>query len=183
MVKIKHHFFITNLSLKIYHFHRYYQPKFIKSYKHYDNYLIYEDGRCWSNFNKKFLKEQKNKYNQYSLSKKGIVKTIFIHKLVAEHFLSPKPTEKHEIDHIDQNKKNNHISNLRWATRSEQNITQDKHNTTGHRNIKLRNNRFEVIITRNNIKYYIGVYDTIEEAIIERDKYIGNFNQELERNE
>ena len=148
--------------------------------KDYDNYMIYEDGRCWSNFNKIFLKENiiNNDYRVYSLSKEGIMKTFKIHRLVAEHFLSPKPTEKHEVDHIDRNKKNNHISNLRWATRSEQVInTQDKPNTTGHRNIKLRNNRFEVMITRNNIKYYIGVYHTIEEAIIQRDNFIRNFNE------
>jgi len=148
--------------------------------KNYNNYLIYEDGRCWSNFRNIFLKEEKNwcGYSIYSLCKNGIQKTNSVHRLVAENFLSPKPIEKHEVDHIDRNKKNNHISNLRWATRSEQVInTQDKPNTTGYRNIKLRNNRFEVMITRNNIKHYIGVYDTIEEAIIQRDNFIRNFNE------
>lgn len=145
--------------------------------KDYDNYLIYEDGRCWSNFNKRFLKEQKNTYNHYSLSKKGIVKTIFIHKLVAEHFLSPKPTENHEIDHIDQNKKNNHISNLRWATRGEQNINKEYKSQLGHKGIRIRNNKFEARVKRNNIEYYIGVYDTLEEAIIQRDNFIRNFNE------
>ena len=149
--------------------------------KDYDNYLIYEDGRCWSNFNKRFLNEQKNTYNHYSLSKKGIVTTLFIHKLVAEHFLSPKPTEKHEIDHIDRNKKNNHISNLRWATRSEQNINVGikKSNTSGHTGINYnkKNNKWRARVTRNYIEYYIGVYDTLEEAIIQRDNFIRNFNE------
>lgn len=148
--------------------------------KEYDNYLIYEDGRCWSNFNKRFLKEQKGIYNHYTLSKDGIVKTIFIHKLVADHFLPPKPTPTHEIDHIDRNKKNNHISNLRWATRSEQNINIGikKSNTSGHTGINYnkKNNKWRARVTRNNIEYYIGVYDTIEEAIRERDTYLTNLN-------
>lgn len=151
--------------------------------KEYDNYLIYEDGRCWSNKRKRFLKEGIYDYNKYVLSKDGITQSFTVHSLVANHFLPPKPTEEHTIDHIDQNKKNNHISNLRWATRSEQGInTKQRPTTSGHRNIKkLKNNSFEASITRNKIYYYIGTYATIEEAIIQRDKFIQNFISELER--
>jgi hypothetical protein len=42
-----------------------------------------------------------------------------VHRLVAESFIGPKPTPKHEIAHGDGNKRNPHVSNLRWATRAE----------------------------------------------------------------
>jgi hypothetical protein len=45
---------------------------------------------------------------------------IRVHILVALAFI-PNPEGKPTVDHIDGNKKNNHVSNLRWATMEEQN--------------------------------------------------------------
>ena len=42
----------------------------------------------------------------------------YIHRLVGETYLKPDETRP-EIDHIDRNPRNNHISNLRWANKSE----------------------------------------------------------------
>ena len=43
-----------------------------------------------------------------------------VHDVMAECFLTPRPSQQHTVDHIDRDKANNHISNLRWATHSEQ---------------------------------------------------------------
>lgn len=45
-------------------------------------------------------------------------KTIYIHTLVAETYLGVRP-EGMVIDHIDGNKSNNHLSNLRYTTVAE----------------------------------------------------------------
>lgn len=42
----------------------------------------------------------------------------YVHRLVAYAFI-PNPENKRTIDHIDGDKLNNHVSNLRWATHAE----------------------------------------------------------------
>ena len=42
-----------------------------------------------------------------------------IHRIVATAFHGKQPSEKHIVDHIDTNKKNNRPENLRWVTRLE----------------------------------------------------------------
>ncbi|MFH4963668.1 HNH endonuclease signature motif containing protein [Gaetbulibacter sp. M235] len=42
-----------------------------------------------------------------------------VHRIVATAFHGTQPSEKHIVDHIDTNKKNNRPENLRWITRLE----------------------------------------------------------------
>ena len=59
-----------------------------------------------------------NGYLMVKLSKNSIVYTKTIHSLVAQAFI-PNPENKPEINHIDENKTNNNVSNLEWMTRKE----------------------------------------------------------------
>jgi hypothetical protein len=50
---------------------------------------------------------------------KLVNKNIFVHRLVAELFLERPDEEYTQVIHIDFNHGNNHIHNLRWATRAQ----------------------------------------------------------------
>lgn len=56
-------------------------------------------------------------YLKIGLSKNGEKKNYFVHKLVAEAYV-PNPNNYPEVDHIDGNKQNNAVENLRWVDHS-----------------------------------------------------------------
>lgn len=68
----------------------------------------------------KILKKSKsNGYVRYALIKEdGSKKSIFAHRLVAESFLKNNFNFE-TVDHLDENKLNNHFTNLEWTTRSD----------------------------------------------------------------
>jgi hypothetical protein len=102
------------------------------------DYLIYKDGRVWSNTNNIFLKYGKTGGYLYVGLRNGGIKPInkYIHRLIAEHYI-PNPENKPEVDHIDRDKTNNRIENLRWVTRKENQENRGLHktNTSGHKYI------------------------------------------------
>lgn len=57
-------------------------------------------------------------YQQIQLSNGGVRKCHRIHVLVASHFLGNDDPEKIEVHHKDHDKKNCHVSNLEWVTKS-----------------------------------------------------------------
>jgi len=57
-------------------------------------------------------------YHNYSFKyKKGVRKTFRTNQLVAMAFI-PNPNNYPVVNHIDHDKKNNHVSNLEWCTQS-----------------------------------------------------------------
>lgn len=68
-----------------------------------------------------YILKNTNKYGWYftvNLVKGKARETKRIHRLVAEYFI-PNPTGKPQVNHIDGNKQNNHVSNLEWVTSKE----------------------------------------------------------------
>ena len=74
----------------------------------------------------------------------------------------------YHIDHKDRNPSNNRIENLRLATRNEldngQNRSMNKNNTTGYMGVIRHGKRFVAQIKSEGKQFYLGVFDTAEEA-------------------
>jgi hypothetical protein len=58
-------------------------------------------------------------YHRIHLYQGGQSKAHFVHALVLTAYGPPKPSNKHQVNHKDLNKSNNHCSNLEWKTNPE----------------------------------------------------------------
>jgi hypothetical protein len=136
-----------------------------KIIKDFENYSISNFGNVKNNKTGKILKPG-NCCGYHIVSLNG--KSQRVNRLVAQSFI-PNPDNKPNADHIDNNKKNNNVNNLRWATQSENcsNMSIGNRNTSGIKGVhfdKLRN-KWVAEIKHEGIKYYLGRFENIEDAI------------------
>jgi hypothetical protein len=85
--------------------------------KDFEEYKINKEGEIMGKFGR-ILKpcDDKGGYLYVILMKDGKRYTKKIHRLVGEQFI-PNPNNLPVIDHIDGNRQNNSLENLRWADR------------------------------------------------------------------
>lgn len=85
-------------------------------------YDISSEGRVWSYYSNKILKPSVDigGYLFFDFRKDGKRYNKKVHRLVAEAFI-PNPYNKPQINHLDENPKNNNVSNLEWVTQKENN--------------------------------------------------------------
>jgi hypothetical protein len=99
----------------------------MKRYKD-TNYFVTENGEVYStsynfrwNTDGKFRKmkpqEHRQGYLLVKLYKNGKGRKFKIHRLVSEIYI-PNPNNLPQVNHIDGDKSNNHVSNLEWCTPS-----------------------------------------------------------------
>ena len=90
-----------------------------------------------------------------------------------EKHLGPKPTPEYTLDRID-NDGNYKMSNMRWATKTEQSSNQRAKTNTGEKYIVERNNRFYIRPKINGKYKRISFCNSLTEAIKARDRAIEN---------
>ncbi len=90
--------------------------------------------------------DKKTGYQRVDLCWDGTTTRKRIHQLVLENFVGPRG-EKMEGRHLDGNKQNNRIDNLKWGTKSENQQDRVVHGTTsrGVGNAKLDSNQVSQI--------------------------------------
>jgi hypothetical protein len=100
----------------------------------------------------------------------GKRKTIVVHRLVALTFIE-NPHARNQVDHIDRDKSNNNVSNLRWVTGAENlaNRGMPKTNTSGELHIHIL---YKFQVTRNGVVIQ-KCFKTLEEAKAFRLKELG----------
>jgi len=95
-----------------------------KTIEDFPNYEVSTFGNVRNRLSNHLMKLQKNYGGYLKISLQNAERKQFsciVHRLVAKAFIE-NPENKPTVNHIDRNKSNNHISNLEWATMSEQNI-------------------------------------------------------------
>lgn len=89
----------------------------LRTVKDFPNYQVSEDGVVIGARGKELRYDfNRTGYARVSLCKDGVVKRMFVHRIVAENFLQEPDYSDAIINHIDGNKLNNHYLNLEWTT-------------------------------------------------------------------
>lgn len=84
-----------------------------------NKYKVSSDGRIWSEYLQDFLKPyfSKGGYLRVKVNFGDRNKKFMVHRLVALSFIENKNPELYtQVDHIDCNRTNNNVHNLRWVT-------------------------------------------------------------------
>lgn len=80
------------------------------------------------------------------------------------------------LDHIDHNKRNNRVENLRLALHAEnsKNLSKYRNNTSGRTGVhQLLSGRFQVRVGYNNRRISLGAYDTLDDAVAVHEAVLG----------
>lgn len=135
--------------------------------KGYELYEVCESGRVFSKKRNRFLTPYPNSsgYLRVVLSKDGVTSKFFLHQLVYSAF-GKEPYEVasgdrfNQIDHIDQNKTNNHIDNLQLISARENSLK----NLKDVKGYVKDGSRFRVRASIHGKRIELGRFSTEKEA-------------------
>lgn len=123
-------------------------------FKNYSNYEVYIDGKIWSYSRNKFLKPVTN-HNGYQVvgltDDEGIQKWYMVHRVVYESVTGEPIPEGLQINHIDENKSNNHFNNLNLMTHKE-------NNNWGTRTERARKSISKAMTNNTKISKAVGAF-------------------------
>jgi hypothetical protein len=111
----------------------------------------------------------RNGYKSVDLWKNNKQHTFYVHKLVASAYLfPPENIDQTFVDHIDGNKQNNNVNNLRWATITENNRNRCKREGTlsAYKGVSLNKyvNKWLAYICIDGRTKHLGYFDNEKEA-------------------
>ena len=141
-----------------------------KKIEGFENYSVSDYGNVRNDTTAKILQGSNNGggYLRVCLNKNDKRHFMFIHKLVAEAFLH-NPENKKCVDHIDNNKHNNNLINLRYATLQEngRNAKLSSKNTSGTKGVYLnkKDMKWRAQICINGKVINLGSFINKEDAI------------------
>ena len=81
-------------------------------------FYISDGGKVYHGEGRKIVHTHIERYVKVWLTINGRRRNMYVHKLVLEAFVGPRPKGK-ECRHIDGDKPNCNLSNLKWGTRKE----------------------------------------------------------------
>ena len=132
----------------------------LKDIKGYEGlYAVTEEGQVWSYRKQKFLKPWDDSHGYLKV---GLVVNYHkdqrrVHRLVLETFNPVEGMENLEVNHLDEDKTNNKLTNLSWSTRLE-NV---RHGTGIQRSALTRSKPVAQLTKQGEI---IATYPSISEA-------------------
>ena len=99
-------------------------------------------------------------YRRFKIRYNGEVVHTTAHQMVAVAFLGPCPPDKNQVAHWDGNPKNNHVSNLRWATAADNTADKIRHGNHRKGNKKFTDDDIRGIRKmRNDGCRYVDIMD------------------------
>lgn len=100
----------------------------LKSIEGWPGCFIGRDGRVWRNGREKKASISRVGYLVVTFSRDNKTHTFYIHRLLLQAFVGPCP-EGCEALHINGNRLDNRLENLRWGTRKENVVDAIRHGT------------------------------------------------------
>ncbi len=141
-----------------------------KNIEGFENYSVSDYGNVRNDTTSRILKGRENRdgYLRVCLMKNKKSHDKLIQKLVAAAFLL-NPENKQCIDHIDNNKQNNNIINLRFATIQQncQNRSLSSKNTSGTKGVcwNKKTMKWRAYIKINGKTIHLGYFINKDDAI------------------
>ena len=138
-----------------------------------DRYEVSDDGLIRNTETGRVLKQRdSNGYRTCYITRDGRTSCYMVHRVVAKAFV-PMIEGKNVVDHINRDKTNNSVQNLRWTDTSQNNRNRSRFHskTDGLHNITQNGNKFVVSFMQNR-ETTRKSFETQEEAIAWRDDFI-----------
>lgn len=140
-----------------------------------DRYEVSDEGEIRNVETGRVLKQRdSNGYRTCYITRDGRTSCYMVHRVVAKTFI-PMIEGKNVVDHINRDKTDNTVQNLRWTDTSQNNRNRSRFHskTDGLHNITQNGNKFVVSFMQNR-ETTRKSFDTQEEAIAWRDDFIQN---------